>query len=425
MPTRWPVSVNSISTGCPTRPAASECWSNQATSPALSRRASRCACTGPSRSSHLTLGWSPRTRTTCPGSPPGSGRRGRADVPHRRATGHGHLNARQHGVVALRGAPDAGEFGAGSRGARPEAGCRRRRDPAVLLIGGTHARELMNPDLLVELAVDLVSSHRSGTDIVLGNRTWAAATVRTILDTLDLYLLPCINPDGRSYVMTVDDMWRKNRRDNPGSSCDGVDLNRNVDIVWGVTEGQTSCSPCTDIYCGPSAFSEPENRNVKHVLDTYRIDCFADVHSYSELVIYPWGHALTQTSDSTENFTTLPTGTCLPIQRAGYREYLAPEELARFQQVSATVVREIAAVRGSRYTPEPGMTLYPTTGTHSDYAYSRHLADPALHKTDGYTIETGPFQGNARESFHPADPEPIKREVESGLLGLINSLVVG
>ena len=89
------------------------------------------------------------------------------------------------------------------------------------------------------------------------------------------------------------------------------------------------------------------------------------------------------------------------------------------------MVREIAAVRGSRYTPEPGMTLYPTTGTHSDYAYSRHLADPALHKTDGYTIETGPFQGNARESFHPADPEPIKREVESGLLGLINSLVVG
>jgi hypothetical protein len=297
--------------------------------------------------------------------------------------------------------------------------------PGVLLIGGTHARELMNPDLLVELAVDLVSSHRSGTDIVLGNRTWAAATVRTILDTVDLYLLPCINPDGRRYVMTVDDMWRKNRRDNPASSCDGVDLNRNVDIVWGVTEGQTSCSPCTDIYCGPSAFSEPENRNVKHVLDTYRIDCFADVHSYSELVIYPWGHALTQTSDSTENFTTLPTGTCLPIQRAGYREYLAPEELARFQQVSATVVREIAAVRGSRYTPEPGMTLYPTTGTHSDYAYSRHLADPALHKTDGYTIETGPFQGNARESFHPADPEPIKREVESGLLGLINSLVVG
>jgi hypothetical protein len=35
--------------------------------------------------------------------------------------------------------------------------------------------------------------------------------------------------------MTVDDLWRKNRRDNPGTPCDGVDLNRNLDILWGVT----------------------------------------------------------------------------------------------------------------------------------------------------------------------------------------------
>lgn len=297
--------------------------------------------------------------------------------------------------------------------------------PGVLLIGGTHARELMNPDLLVELAVDLLASHQAGTDIVLGQRTWPAAMVRRMLESVDLYLLPCINPDGRSYVMTVDDLWRKNRRDNTGTSCDGVDLNRNVDIVWGVTEGQTSCSPCTDIYCGPKAFSEPENRNVKHLLDTYRIDCFADVHSYSELVIYPWGHALTQTTDPAQNFTTLASGTCRPLDRPGYREYLAPDELQRFVRVSTLVAKEIAAVRGSLYTPEPGLTLYPTTGTHSDYAYSRHLVDPTLHKTDGYTIETGPWVGNAKDSFHPADPEPIKAEVESGLLALINSVVAG
>jgi Zinc carboxypeptidase len=38
--------------------------------------------------------------------------------------------------------------------------------------------------------------------------------------------------------MTVDGLWRKNRRDNPGTACDGVDLNRNADLLWGITEGQ-------------------------------------------------------------------------------------------------------------------------------------------------------------------------------------------
>ncbi len=297
--------------------------------------------------------------------------------------------------------------------------------PGVLLIGGTHARELMNPDLLVELAVDLVAVHRNGTDIVLGGRTWPADQVRVFLETAALYLLPCVNPDGRTYVMTVDDMWRKNRRDNPRTSCDGVDLNRNADILWGVTEGQTSCAPCTDIYCGSGAFSEPENRNVKHLLDTHRIDHFVDVHSFSELVIYPWGHAANQTTDPQQNFRTLPTGTCRPLNRPGYREYIAAEDLALFRTVADRIVAEIAAVRGRHYSAEPGMTLYPTTGTHSDYAWSRHLADPSLHRTYGYTIEAGPSGDDAREAFHPADPEPIKREVESGLLGLIQAAAAG
>ena len=38
----------------------------------------------------------------------------------------------------------------------------------VLLVGGTHARELMNPDAIIELAVDLFVSHANSTDIVYG-----------------------------------------------------------------------------------------------------------------------------------------------------------------------------------------------------------------------------------------------------------------
>jgi len=293
----------------------------------------------------------------------------------------------------------------------------------VLLVGGTHSRELMNPDAIVELAVDLLVSHVLGSDIVYGGRTWPAGDVKVILDTLDLWLLPCSNPDGRNYVMTVDDMWRKNRRNNPNTSCDGVDLNRNLDVVWGVTQGQTSCAPCSDVYCGPSAFSEPETRNVKHLLDTERIDCFADVHSYSELVLYPWGHAPTQTVNPGQRFTGLPTGTCAVIGQAGYEEYMTPRDLLRFQTVGQRIVDAIAAVRGRAYTNEPSIALYPTTGTHVDYVYSRHIANAGLRKTYGYTIETGPWAGTVQESFHPADPSLVKRDAKSGILALVQQCI--
>ncbi|MDP9984842.1 murein tripeptide amidase MpaA [Pseudarthrobacter oxydans] len=293
----------------------------------------------------------------------------------------------------------------------------------VLMVGGTHARELMNPDLLIELAVDLVASYRTGNDVVLGNRTWPAADIKLILETLDLYLLPCVNPDGRHYVMTVDGLWRKNRRDNPGTACDGVDLNRNADLLWGITEGQTSCAPCSDVYCGPSVFSEPETRNVQHLLGSHGIECFADVHSYSELVLHPWGHAPTQTNDPTKRFTILPTTACQPITDPSYAEYMMPRDLMRFEAVGDRMVQAIADVRGRAYTREFGLGLYPTTGTLSDYAYARHIAEGAQNKTYGFTVETGPWQGSVAESFHPANPEPIKREAESGLLALLQQSI--
>lgn len=293
----------------------------------------------------------------------------------------------------------------------------------VLLVGGTHARELMNPDAIVELAVDLFTSYVKKSDLVYGGRRWPAADVKLILEALDIWMVPCVNPDGRIHVMTVDNMWRKNRARNAGTDCIGVDLNRNTDFLWGVTQGQTSCSPCADIYVGPSAFSEPENRNVKHLLDTHRIDTFADVHSYSELILWPWGHAPTQTTDPSKNFTTLPTGTCSGIGIPGYQEYLHPRDLQRFQTVGGRIRDAIKDVRGRMYTNQAGIALYPTTGTWSDYVYSRHIANAGLGKTYGFTFETGPWMGTAEESFHPTDPEPAKRDAKSGMVALLQQSI--
>ncbi len=319
--------------------------------------------------------------------------------------------------------PESTRQGRAVQALRMRAGGGTGARRGVLIVGGTHARELMNPDAIVELAIDLLLSWVNGTNVVYGGKTFTADDVKLVLEAMDIWFVPCINPDGRDHVLNVDDMWRKNRRDNPGTPCDGVDLNRNADFVWGVAQGQTSCSPCADTYCGPSAFSEPEGRNVKFLLDTEQIVSFVDVHSYSELVLYPWGHAPTQTTDASQRFTGLTTGTCTASIPASYREYMPPRDQQRFTTVSQRIVDDVAAVRGRRYTPQTSMQLYATTGTQSDYAYARHVANPALRKTYGFTFETGPWVGNGADSFHPADPSLIVRDAKAAMLALLQQSV--
>jgi hypothetical protein len=294
----------------------------------------------------------------------------------------------------------------------------RRR---VLIVGGMHARELMNPDAIVDLQLDLVTSYLNETHIRIGGRQWEALEIKVMLEALEIWMLPCANPDGREYVMKVDTLWRKNRRDNLGTPCDGVDDNRNCDIMWGVTTSSTSCSPCADTYVGSGPFSEPESLNIKHMCDTHNIDVFLDVHSFSELVLFPWGHAPTQTADPSKRFTNLATGACAPLNPPGHQEYMVPRDKLRFQTVARQIVADIRAVRGRSYTPEPIFQVYPggATGTTSDYVYSRHIANPALHKTYGFAFETGPSDGDLANSFHPANPEPVKRDAKAGMISLM------
>src|SRR5688572_15599663 len=96
---------------------------------------------------------------------------------------------------------------------RAGSGTNRR---GVLVVGGLHARELMNPDAIVDLQLDLVRCYLNETGLVLGGQSFSALDIKVMVETLDIWMLPCANPDGREYVLNVDDMWRKNRRDNAG-----------------------------------------------------------------------------------------------------------------------------------------------------------------------------------------------------------------
>ena len=93
---------------------------------------------------------------------------------------------------------------------------------------------------------------------------------------------PVLNPDGYSYTWTNDRMWRKNRVQNQGSRCMGVDLNRNYEANW--SGPGASANPCSESYYGTSEFSELESSNQRDYLDPYIKDgsmkAFLTFHSY-------------------------------------------------------------------------------------------------------------------------------------------------
>jgi carboxypeptidase T len=283
----------------------------------------------------------------------------------------------------------------------------------ILFLGGVHARELVNPDLLVSLAADLCSAYTGGTGLTYGGKEFDAQTVKLVVDALDVWILPLVNPDGRAYVQapTGDVWWRKNRR--PTGQCVGIDINRNYSFLWSSGIG-TSADPCDyQIYKGPSAFSEPETRNVRHMLDTFtNIDCLVDVHSYSEDILYPWGDDNNQTTDPTMNFHN-PTFDGLRGTPGDtvYQEYIPEADINWYESVSSDVSKAIQAVRGTVYTTKQSIGLYPTSATSDDYAYSRSFENPAMVKVRGFTVETG-------KVFQPpySEAQQIIREVSAGLL---------
>ena len=309
---------------------------------------------------------------------------------------------------------------------RAGGGTNRR---GILIVGGMHARELMNPDAIIELAIDLADAYTNQAGLSYGGASWSAHQIRTMIETLDIWLLPCANPDGRHHVMKPggDWFWRMNRRDNPGTTCDGVDPNRNCDFMWRVVGPTTVCNPCstTQGFVGSLPFSEPEANNIHLLCDTHRIDVFCDVHSFSEFVLFPWGHAPTQTTTMFPRFTSLLAGFCRQLEPPGHQEFMLPADHTRFQTVSTRVADAIRAVRGRNYVLKTIYQVYngTTTGTTADYVYSRHISNPTLRKTYGFSFETGPDTGDIRQSFQPNNPEPIKDDTKAGLVELINQSV--
>jgi carboxypeptidase T len=213
--------------------------------------------------------------------------------------------------------------------------------PKLLINSAIHAREYTTAPLVLAFARWLVDGYGVDPDA-----TW-------ILDHHEVHLMLQTNPDGRKKAETGLS-WRKNTNQNycgPNSNSRGADLNRNFTFGWNSTNGQgSSGDQCNDTYRGPSAGSEPEvqaleayarsiwpdrrgpNRGDAAPSSTSGIHL--DIHSYSELVLWPWG----DTSQAAPNGTALQT-----------------------------LGRKFAFFNG--YTPQQSVGLYPTDGTSDGISY--------------------------------------------------------
>ena len=242
--------------------------------------------------------------------------------------------------------------------------------PTFFLMAAIHARELATSELALRFVDYLLTNY--GTD---GDVTW-------LLDEHKVVVVPVANPDG--HVLAESSYFqRKNTDTSYGGGCAnpptttnqyGVDLNRNSNFKWG-TINAPSEPRCGQTYPGPSVASEPETAALESLVRTIFPDqrgpldtdaapltasgLFLTLHSYSNLVLWPWGWT-SQASPNDTSFVYMGT--------------------------------KFASYNG--FTPQQSVGLYPTSGTTDDWAYG-DLGVAA------FTFEVGPSSGTCGGFFPP------------------------
>ncbi len=214
--------------------------------------------------------------------------------------------------------------------------------PKLFIHSSMHAREYTPAALTLDFATHLLENYSSNIDI-----QW-------IVDYHEIHILFHMNPDGRKIAETGISQ-RKNLNSNhcasePTPGTVGVDLNRNFAFYWNSALNGSSAIECEQTFRGISPESEPETQAVSNYIRSLFADArgpdlddaapsdtagmHLDIHSYSELVLWPYGH-VENASANDQGFVALGN------------------KLAWFND----------------YTPQQSIGLYPTDGTSDDVSY--------------------------------------------------------
>lgn len=151
--------------------------------------------------------------------------------------------------------------------------------PEILYSALHHAREPASMQQLIYYMWYVLENYDTNPDLAY------------LVNNVEMYFVPCINPDGYVYNELTDPngggLHRKNRR-NVGTNNQGVDLNRNYAYEYGGPG--TSTNPNSDIYRGTGVFSEPETQAMEWFAENHVFKIALNYHSFADALLFPWGY---------------------------------------------------------------------------------------------------------------------------------------
>lgn len=157
--------------------------------------------------------------------------------------------------------------------------------PVALIAGGVHANEVLGPEVVLGFIQDIIGNYDSGNERAIN-----------LINSLEIYCVPFINPEGHIYVEGNHVGWRKNQCDNDSNGVfdfhDGVDNNRNYDIGWELANTPNAITPESSMYRGTAPFTQSENMAMRDFGLRFHpivaIDYHSPFYGLSEVVYYPW-----------------------------------------------------------------------------------------------------------------------------------------
>ncbi|HEY8135581.1 MAG TPA: M14 family zinc carboxypeptidase [Candidatus Limnocylindrales bacterium] len=248
-------------------------------------------------------------------------------------------------------------------------------EPEVLFTSQMHAREWLSLEQDLRIIELLTSNYRANPGTQLEGR------VKDIVDGLEIWIVPMLNPDGAEYDISNPSGGFRNQRKNRQPVGDGVqpgiDLNRNFGFNWACCGG-SSGKPGSFYYRGRAPWQGVETSLLRDFVlgrivgGRQQIRAAIDWHAFNEEIMWPFAYT-----------------------KADLPRPMAADDLQAFKAIA----RGMADLNG--YMPKQLSDLYVFDGGSTDWLYGDQ-------RIFSLTIEVYPLD-KSHPGFYPPD-SIIERE---------------